>query len=397
MNKHDTDILTVTCYGHFLSHLNMLVFPAILLPLTQLLQLDLTDTLSLSFSMYLLFGVTSLPWGMLADRFGGRKLLYLFHGGAGVCALLAGWYINSPVWLAWMLAGIGFFSGIYHPAGLGWIAKAVSRTSVGMAYNGMFGNLGLATGPLLAGVVNYFFGPAAVYFMVGLLNLSGIYFLYRTPQGETDLQVKPKKTNSAASWPSFTVLLVAMMLGGIVYRGTTVTLPALFELRGAGIYNWLSGLLNGLDANVVATVLTSCLYLVGMVGQFVGGYAGERFDLRWGYFLFHAITIPVAFFVALLGDLPLVLMATVHSFFLLGMQPIENTLVARLTPPTLHHSAYGMKFVVSFGVGSLAVKLVEFVKSHGALSDVYTSLGFVSVLLVSVILLLVKVTPSLRS
>ncbi len=84
MNENDKNILAVTCYGHFLSHLNMLVFPAILLPLSELLQMELTDTLALSFTMYLLFGITSLPWGMLADRFGGRKLLYLFHFGAAL-------------------------------------------------------------------------------------------------------------------------------------------------------------------------------------------------------------------------------------------------------------------------------------------------------------------------
>ena len=397
MNEHDKNILAVTCYGHFMSHFNMLVFPAILLPLSQLLQMELADTLALSFSMYLLFGITSLPWGMLADRFGGRKLLYLFHIGAGICALSAGLHINSPAWLTWSLAGIGFFSGIYHPAGLGWIAKAVSRTSVGMAYNGMFGNLGLAAGPLLAGVVNYLYGPAVVYYSVGLVNLGGIYFLYRSPVNESGSQQKQKKISPAASWPRFAILLVVMMLGGTVYRGTTVTLPALFELQGAGFHQWLSGFFHGVSTNVVATTLTSCLYLIGMLGQYAGGRAGEKFDLRWSYLFFHAITIPAAFFIAVLGDLPLILMATVHSFFLLGMQPIENTLVARLTPPSLHHSAYGMKFVVTFGVGSLAVKLVEIVKSEGDLSAVYPMLGSISILLVMTILLLIKATPSMRS
>lgn len=397
MNKHDKNILAVTCYGHFVSHFNMLVFPAILLPLSKLLQMELADTLALAFSMYLLFGITSLPWGMLADRFGGRKLLYLFHIGAGLCSLSVGLNIQSPTLLAWSLAGLGFFSGIYHPAGLGWIAKAVSRTSVGMAYNGMFGNLGLAAGPLLAGMVNFLYGPAVVYYVVGLVNLGGIYFLYKSSANESGSQQKLKETNPAASWPRFGILLVAMMLAGIVYRGTTVTLPALFELQGAGLYQWLSGFFQGVSTNVVATTLTSCLYLVGILGQYAGGRVGEKFDLRWGYLLFHAITIPAAFFVAVLGDLPLILMATVHSFFLLGMQPIENTLVARLTPPSLHHSAYGMKFVVTFGVGSFAVKLVEMVKSGGTLNGVYPVLGSISILLVITILLLIKVTPSMRS
>ncbi len=55
----------------------MLVFPAVLLPLSAKLNLAMTETLGLSFMMYLLFGLTALPWGLLADRFGPRPLLAL--------------------------------------------------------------------------------------------------------------------------------------------------------------------------------------------------------------------------------------------------------------------------------------------------------------------------------
>ena len=77
MNSSDRSILTVTCYGHFLSHFNMLVFPAILLPLSAYLSLGMAATLDLAFWMYLLFGLTALPWGILADRIGPRPLLAL--------------------------------------------------------------------------------------------------------------------------------------------------------------------------------------------------------------------------------------------------------------------------------------------------------------------------------
>ena len=34
LKSHDRRILLNTCYGHFMSHFNMLVFPALVLPLT---------------------------------------------------------------------------------------------------------------------------------------------------------------------------------------------------------------------------------------------------------------------------------------------------------------------------------------------------------------------------
>lgn len=264
MNANDRSILTVTCYGHFISHFNMLVFPAILLPLSGRLGLDMVETLSLAFWMYLLFGLTALPWGLLADKLGPRPLLALFYLGGGGCGLAAALSVDSPLAFKLSLAGIGLFSGIYHPAGLGWIASCVSRTSAGMAVNGMFGNLGLAMAPLLAGIVNWLFGIEAVYFSLALLNLSGIFLLWQRKEQHCQTTHTNNNSTETACWKGFSVLLVCMMLGGVVYRGTTVTLPALFELNGTVVYETVANLFKGatISANVVATVITSLLYLI---------------------------------------------------------------------------------------------------------------------------------------
>lgn len=389
MNTRDRSILGVTCFGHFMSHFNMLVFPAILLPLAGSLQLSMTAALALSFWMYLLFGLSALPWGLLADRFGPRRLLAVFHLGAGLCGFWAAARISDPgqLWLA--LAGIGLFSGIYHPAGLGWIAKEVQQTSRAMAYNGMFGNLGLATAPLLAGIVNYFWGIAMVYGVLGVMNLLGLVLLAMTDAGPTTAAPRPKPQGNSLA--AFLVLLIAMTLGGIVYRGTSITLPAYFELQNGELYHFLTELTGGMgSANVVATVLTSLIYLVGIAGQYTGGWVGERFRLTSGYLLFHLLTIPLALAMAASTNGMLVFFAMLHGFFLLGMQPLENTLVARLTPPHFLSSAYGVKFILTFGVGALSVKMVGLVKATWGFPAVYQGLAGVSTLLALAIVLLIR-------
>ncbi|HKJ64315.1 MAG TPA: MFS transporter, partial [Desulfopila sp.] len=271
MNTNERAILRVTCYGHFLSHFNMLVFPAILLPLSQQFQLDMVETLSLSFWMYLLFGVSALPWGMVADRLGARKMLVLYHLGAGVCGLLAAFSSDDPLRFSFALTGIGLFSGIYHPVGLGWIARDVRNTSIGMAYNGMFGNLGLAMAPLLAGIVNLVWGVAAVYVVVGIVNLGGLSLLMSTRKNGDIPFAPPKKVEASRSLLPFAILLAAMMLGGVVYRGTSVTLPAYFELNNRDLFLWIEQMFGGIGTeNVVATGITSMIYLVGMIGQYAG-------------------------------------------------------------------------------------------------------------------------------
>ena len=189
---------------------------------------------------------------------------------------------------------------------------------------------------------------------------------------------------------AFLILLVAMMLGGIAYRGATVILPSYLEIKGQGIFHALSSLAGGsLSRNLVAATITSLIYLVGMVGQFVGGHVGERFEIRYSYLVFHAICIPAVLLMAATQNVPLVLSGFVYLFCLLGMQPIENTLVARLSPRHLHHSAYGMKFILTFGVGALAVKLIQAIEARWGIEACFLALGLISTLLVSAICALI--------
>lgn len=393
MTRSEHNVLITTCFGHFLNHFNMLVFPAVVLPLAGRLDLPLAAVLEISFWMYLLFGLTALPWGLIADRIGANALMRLYYAGAGACGLAAATWIDSPGGLAAALAGIGLFSGIYHPTGLGMISKHVSRVSVGMGINGMFGNLGLATAPLMAGIVTWMWGPRAAYLLLGLLNLTGLLVMMVLPLPTAEAGTAKAKQSNGSN--GFIILLVAMMLGGIAYRGATVILPAYFELRNADLFQWLSQTLPaGISANLVATMVTSAIFLVGMFGQYMGGRVAERFSLPYSYLVFHLITIGPAFLMARAADLPLIFMALIYFFFLLGMQPIENTLLSLLTPARWRHAAFGMKFVLTFGVGALAVKDVGAIERSAGIHWVYPALGCVSIVLVlTIVALILKLKP----
>ncbi|MBW2147912.1 MAG: MFS transporter [Deltaproteobacteria bacterium] len=393
MNPRERRILFISCFGHFLSHFNMLVFPAVLLPLTARLNMDMSQVLGLSFWMYLLFGLTALPWGMLADRWGGKSLMALFFLGAGLSGLAAAAWIDSPAGLSLALAGVGLFSGISHPIGLGMISKGVSRMSMALGYNGMFGNLGLATAPLLTGIVNWLWGPGAVYLVLGGLNLLGVGLMTTFPLTEPPQQEQWGSKEDNGLLGAFLILLAVVMMGGLAYRGATVIMPAYFELKNQLIFQKLSGLWpEALSSNLVATTTISFIYLVGMLGQYTGGRVAERFEPRFSYLLFHAVIIPAAFLMAVASDIPLVSLALFYFFFMLGAQPIENTLVARITPQRLHHSAYGTKFVLTFGVGALAVKLMGGIQRVWGIETAFPALGIISLALVGFVVLLISHT-----
>ena len=379
LDPHDRRILLNTCYGHFMSHFNMLIFPALVLPLMARLDMQMAQVLSLSFWMYLLFGLTALVWGLLADRFGARALLFLFFLGSGFSSVAAALWLDSPLILCSALAALGLFSGIYHPAGLGLISKEMSRVSIGMGYNGMFGNLGLAMAPLLTGIINWLWGPAAAYLCLGGLNLGGAVLMMARPVPESGTAAATDTGSGNGILGAFVILLAAMMLGGIVYRGATVILPAYFELRTPLLYQWLDGVTRGaFSQNLVATTITSVIFLIGVLGQFSGGRCAHRYDPGTSYLVFFGIAGLAAFCMALTRDLVLVGLAVVFFFFLLGMQPIENTLVARFAPQRFHHSAFGAKFVLTFGVGALAVKGVAVVETGYGIETIFICLAFVA-------------------
>ena len=395
MIEQERRTLIIVCFGHFMSHFNMLAFPALILPLSGRMGLDVAQILDLSFWMYLLFGITALPWGMAADRIGGSPLLRLYFLGAGVCSLGAAFWIDSPARLALALAGLGLFSGIYDPVGLGMISKGVSRMSLALGYNGMFGNLGLAAAPILTGILNWLWGPSAAYIVLAVLNLLGLLVMILLPLKQSEEQTgATHRSDEEKGMPSaFFILLAAMMLGGLAYRGATVLMPTYFELKNSGISEAFFRLSAGaLSTNLTATLVTSAIYLVGVLGQYAGGHIAEKRDPRIAYLAFHAICVPAAFLMAVTSDLPLVALSLAYFFFLLGGQPIENTLVARFSPRRLHHSAYGIKFILTFGVGALAVPLVGSIQSSRGIEACFPVLGTMSLALVAVAYLLVKKT-----
>ena len=393
MNPNERKILTTTCFGHFMSHFNMLMFPALVLPLMGMYDMDLSHVLALSFWMYLLFGVTALPWGLVSDRVGAKPLLLLFYTGAGLCGLAAGFFIDSPKAFSLCLAGIGIFSGIYHPAGLGLISRGISKMSMALGYNGMAGNAGLATAPILAGVINHFYGIQTAFIFLGCLNLTGTVIMLLLPVIEPARNEKTESQGSMRLMLSFAVLCICMMLGGVAYRSVTVILPAYLELGNPALLDWISRLpWMPASRNVAATALSSSVFMVGMFGQFLGGVAAERFEPRRGYLVFHVLALPMVLAMAYTTDVSLLLITMGYMLFLLGMQPIENTLVAKLTPDKVRDSAYGTKFILTFGVGAFAVYLVGWVKEVWSFPAVFVAMAIVSLTTVLSILLLMRVT-----
>jgi MFS family permease len=190
----------------------------------------------------------------------------------------------------------------------------------------------------------------------------------------------------------FAILCAAMAFSGLMYRGYTIVLPTFFEAKLAGL-----SLLRADAARIpsdadtfTATIVTCGVYLVGMVGQLLGGRVADRYDLRWAYLAFFASALPFLLLMSVVEGLPLILMTGGFVLFSLGMQPIENSLVAVLSPPQWRSVIYGIKFTLVFGAGSLAVYLVGFVDGRFGLDAViFLLIGLLAGVLIMIGVLLI--------
>jgi MFS family permease len=81
---NEKKIILFPVASHFLFHFYEIAFPALAIPLTLSLGMELKDVLALGFPMYLLFGLGALPWGIFADHTSNR--LALIIGFFGVAA-----------------------------------------------------------------------------------------------------------------------------------------------------------------------------------------------------------------------------------------------------------------------------------------------------------------------
>jgi FSR family fosmidomycin resistance protein-like MFS transporter len=364
----ERNVMVLAGASHFATHFFELMFPTLAVTLALDLGLPLTEVLSWSFAGYLLFGLGALPAGLLADAIGARRVVLIGLAGMGVSALAASEAAPGRS-LALCLAGVGLFASCYHPAGMSLISRAAAMPGRALGINGIWGNLGIAATPALTAALVGHFGPSHTFQMAGLASCglaAGLSFL-RIPERPHERERGGGSVPSRSRRKLFWVVCVATVLAGISYRGNTIVQPAYFAERVS---------LLGFGA------ATSAVYLFGIAGQYVGGMLADRHDLRWLYLGFHAASLPFLLLMAGLHELPLMGATALFVFFSLGMQPIENSLFANLTPLRWRATGYGIKFALTLGVGSAAVWLVGWAQGGGDLNRVFLFLAAIVALLV---------------
>ena len=137
---------------HALDHLFLLIYPTVVLAMSPEFGRSYSEMLPLALGGFIAFGAGSLPAGWLADRWSRRGMMIVFFIGIGAASILTG-LVQSPWQIAAGLTVAGAFAAIYHPVGIAMlVASPVNMGSV-LGWNGLWGNLGLASSALLTGAL----------------------------------------------------------------------------------------------------------------------------------------------------------------------------------------------------------------------------------------------------
>ncbi|MBR57621.1 MAG: hypothetical protein CMH54_06130 [Myxococcales bacterium] len=369
MDPRERTILILTSASHFMAHFAMLLFPAMAVPIGVDLNISYRDALALSGPGYAAFGLVALPIGFVTTRVSARTLLIIGNGTIGIAALGAALWGDQQN-LSWWWLGVGIGAGVYHPVGMTLISNNIRARGRAIGIQGVFGNIGIAGAPLCGALVSYLAGWRWGFGVLGILGFL-VFFLLISQRFDESVVAPTSRhqdevtTGFMGRLKLFLVLALAMVLAGFVYRAFHSLAP---KHLGETLLSDAKSIASG-KANLWGGVFVGVALLVGTVGQLVGGRLADRIPLVRGYILFHLLSIPFLFGVALLDGFMVPVAAAGFAFFSLGMQPFENSLVARFIPPRWRGVGYGLKFILSFGIGAVGVYYAGWMEARSNAAD----------------------------
>ena len=370
MNDNDRSIVALVMTAHGMVHTYELSIPIFMTAWLAKMEVSEAVLGGLVGAGYFLFGAGALPGGILADRFGSRRLIAGCFAGMGGAFVLLGllpglWGIGAAL-VAW-----GAAASVYHPAGLALISTGVRQRGRALAYHGIAGNVGIAGGPLATALLLLVFDWPTVALLLGLPALAAAVGALRASFDEAaavglheasdgaDAATPSEAQHLTALWrrtrhlfaTGFAAVFALVALSGLYYRGVLTFLPDL-----------LTPLVTvDLPIDVAAgRYVYAGLLAVGIGGQYVGGRLSDREGterMLAGALAVLAGVAAVFLPVAALGTGALLAVSAVLGFFLFLVQPLYQATVAEYTPPDARGLSYGYTYLAVFGVGALGAAL----------------------------------------
>jgi MFS family permease len=355
--------------GHFLDHLVMLVFPAVVVALAREWNRPYSELLPLALGSFIAFGAFALPAGWLADHWSRYKMMAVFFFGIGASMVLTG-FAQTPWQIGAGLTLIGVFAAIYHPVGIAMLVAAPERMGRALGWNGLWGNLGLAAAALIAGALLDLWGWRAAFFVPGIICIgAGAAFLVLV-RDPGPVQKKSKTiglhVDAGTMTRIFAVLLIATACGGVIFNSTTVAMPKVFDERLASLT----------QSNFGIGALVAFVYALAALAQLAMGALIDRFELRRLMIGIALIQIPLLALAANLEGWAMLAAALAMMLAVFGQIPLNDVIVGKYVADEYRARALSVRYVVSLGVAAIAVPLIAVLhRTEGGFRNVFLVLA----------------------
>ncbi len=379
--------LTVTyaALGHLLMHMFAAFYFVIVLAIEDDWKLSYDELLNLWFLGSLLVGLGALPAGWISDRWSRSGMIAIMFIGLGISSLLCG-LSGNKVSLFISLSLLGLFCAIYHPAGISWVVNTSKETGKALGFNNIFGGVGIGLGAFFAGVLIEQFNWQAAFMLPGLISLVvGLSLTYHLKSGKISLKnISSEQFKDNPEKNQMLKIAIIMLLSitclSFVYQILQTSLPKAIDIR----------LTDSLDLSTSDIgYIVAAIYIVSGLMNYVGGILTDKYSEKLIYSIGIVGQGLLLLLIVSLSNYWLIAISLTIVAFNSSILPAENLLLAKFSPEKYQSLVYGIKFIVSFTVGPIALIMIS--RSYdltGEFGVLYLAFGFVMIIMFLIVLTL---------
>ena len=379
--------LTVTyaALGHLLMHMFAAFYFVIVLAIEDDWKLSYDELLNLWFLGSLLVGLGALPAGWISDRWSRSGMIAIMFIGLGISSLLCG-LSGNKVSLFISLSLLGLFCAIYHPAGISWVVNTSKETGKALGFNNIFGGVGIGLGAFFAGVLIEQFNWQAAFMLPGLISLVvGLSLTYHLKSGKISLKnISSEQFKDNPEKNQMLKIAIIMLLSitclSFVYQILQTSLPKVIDIR----------LTDSLDLSTSDIgYIVAAIYIVSGLMNYVGGILTDKYSEKLIYSIGIVGQGLLLLLIVSLSNYWLIAISLAIVAFNSSILPAENLLLAKFSPEKYQSLVYGIKFIVSFTVGPIALIMIS--RSYdltGEFGLLYLAFGFVMIIMFLIVLTL---------
>lgn len=313
----------------------------------------------------------SIPMGILSDKYGARRMVFVSMAVSALGALLAS-QARDPTMFIVAISLLSVNTTIYHPAAYSFTTKIVKPGDrpKALGIHGAGGTLGMSIGPIslsiLIGLLAFGWRQVYLFWVIPIILGAITVFGIKTEPTE-DVQVNPAPQTVEEEKPKFRSMMTTSLLLFLVFVGIRTIGRSMVE-SFLPIYM--------VDTKGISESLTNIIYggntLMGLIAAPLGGAIAGRFgEKRWliGVLVLSYACLGLAFVIP--NTTAFTALYLISGFFnFLGMAA-NSSIVAKLSPSSQRGLGYALFFLPGSLMGAVAPVIAAFIGEVFGLSSIF--------------------------